>query len=169
LFVIALVEERPDAAVLSATLAGALAGFLRFNFSPASIFLGDSGSLLLGYVLSVLSIQSLQKGATAVVIVVPILALGFPIIETVVTIVRRALIEGLASLFRADREHIHDRLLRLGMTQRRAVLLLYGVCAVFGMLAFLSVTVWRVSNAALLAVVALLTFAGVRRLGYRRR
>jgi UDP-GlcNAc:undecaprenyl-phosphate GlcNAc-1-phosphate transferase len=169
LFFVALVEARPDTALLAAILAGALTGFLRFNFSPASIFLGDSGSLLIGYVLSVLSIQSLQKGTTAVVLLVPILTLGLPLIEAGVTVVRRGLVAGIASVFKADREHIHHRLLALGMTPRNAVLLLYGVGVALGGLALLAITVRGALNGAIVGGVALATWAGIRKLGYRRR
>ena len=169
LFLVALSEERPDAAVMAVTLAGVLAGFLRFNFAPASIFLGDAGSLLLGYLLSVLSIQSLQKGPTAVVVLVPILTLGLPILEAAVTVARRWLVDGIASVFRADRQHIHHRLLALGMTQRRAVLLLWAVCAAFGVLALLAVSARGLGNAAIVAGAALATACGLRWLGYRRR
>ena len=169
LFLVALSEDRPDAAVMAVTLAGVLAGFLRFNFAPASIFLGDAGSLLLGYLLSVLSIQSLQKGPTAVVVLVPILTLGLPILEAAVTVARRWLVDGIASVFRADREHIHHRLLALGMTHRRAVLLLWAVCAAFGVLALLAVSARGLGNAAIVAGAALATACGLRWLGYRRR
>lgn len=169
LFLVALAEQRPDAALMASALAGALVGFLRFNFAPASIHLGDAGSLLLGYLLSLLSIQALQKGPTAVVVLVPILALGLPILETAVTIVRRAVVAGLASVVRADREHIHHRLLALGMTERRAVLLLYGVCVAFGALAFLAMSARGPGNVALVAGVVLVAWLALRRLGYRRR
>lgn len=169
LFLVALSEGRPDAAVMAVTLAGVLAGFLRFNFAPASIFLGDAGSLLLGYLLSVLSIQSLQKGPTAVVVLVPILTLGLPILEAAVTVARRWLVDGIASVFRADREHIHHRLLGLGLTQRRAVLLLWAVCAAFGVLALLAVSARGLGNAAIVGGAALATALGLRLLRYGRR
>lgn len=169
LFLVALAEGRPDAAAMAALLAGVLTGFLRFNLAPASIFLGDAGSLLLGYLLSVLSIQSLQKGPTAVVILVPILTLGLPILEAAVTVARRWLVAGIASVFRADREHIHHRLLALGMTQRRAVLLLWAVCAAFGALALLAIGSRALGNAVIVGGVALLAAIALRRLGYRRR
>lgn len=169
LFLVALAEERPDAAIMAVTLAGVLAGFLRFNVAPASIFLGDAGSLLLGYLLSLLSIQSLQKGPTAVVVLVPILTLGLPILEAAVTVARRGLVDGLASVFRADRQHIHHRLLQLGLTQRRAVLVLWGVCAAFGVLALLAVSARGLGNAAIVGGVALATALGLRWLGYGRR
>jgi UDP-GlcNAc:undecaprenyl-phosphate GlcNAc-1-phosphate transferase len=166
LLVIALTEDRADAAIVWAILIGALAGFLRYNFNPASIFLGDTGSLLLGYLLSVLSLQSLQKGATAVVILVPILALGVPIMDTVVTLVRRALVSGVASIFRGDREHVHDRLLQSGFSHRNAVLVLYGACAVFGALAFLAVAVQGIGNALVVGLAAGGTYAVIRSLRY---
>jgi len=168
LFAISLIEGRADAACLWATLGGALAGFLRYNFNPASIFLGDSGSLLLGYAFAVLSVQSLQKGAAAVVVVAPLLALGLPIMEVVLTFSRRALASGLASVVRADREHIHHRLIARGMTQRGAVLTLYTVCAAFGTLAYLAVLESGPGNAIVVGVAAAATFVGVRALGYRR-
>lgn len=169
LFCIALVEQRPDAAVMAATLAGVLAGFLRFNFAPATIFLGDAGSLLLGYLLSLLAIQSLQKGPTAIVVLVPVLALGLPILEATVTVARRVLVAGIASLFRADQDHIHHRLLELGLTHRRAVLLLYGIAVAFGVLALLAISANGPGNAAIVAGVAAAAWIGIRRLGYRVR
>jgi UDP-GlcNAc:undecaprenyl-phosphate GlcNAc-1-phosphate transferase len=169
LLIVAVSEDRVDAACLWATLLGALAGFLRYNFNPASIFLGDSGSLLIGYLLAVLSLQSLQKGATAVVVLVPLLALGLPIMEVVLTLIRRTLVTGLASIFRADRQHIHHRLVATGMTQRRAVLTLYAVCVAFSALAFLAVVVQGPVNAVVVGVAALATAAGIRALGYRRK
>jgi UDP-GlcNAc:undecaprenyl-phosphate GlcNAc-1-phosphate transferase len=165
---IAQVEGRPDAAIVASALAGALLGFLRYNFHPASVFLGDSGSQLLGFSLSLLSIQGLQKGATTVVLIVPILALGLPLLDTLVAILRRFLVAGFAAIFRADREHIHHRLVAMGMTQRRAVLLLYVVCFLFGAVAFLAVVARGPFKGVLLAVVAVATFAGVRWLGYSR-
>jgi len=136
------------------------------NFPPASIFLGDSGSLLLGYVLSVLSIQGQQKVPTVVVLLVPILVLALPIVETVVTVVRRYGREGAAGLFHADREHIHHRLVMRGMAPRRAVLLLYGICSGLGLLAVLAVVAGGPGSAVLVLVAALAGYFGLRRLGY---
>ncbi len=167
IILIAQVETRPDAALLAAAFAGALLGFLRYNFHPASIFLGDSGSQLLGYTLSLLSIQGLQKGATTVVIIVPILALGLPLLDTAVAILRRSVVAGFATIFRADREHIHHRLVAMGMTQRRAVLVLYAVCLAFGAVAFLSVIARGPFKAVLLAGAVVAIIVGVRALGYR--
>lgn len=162
LLVVALVEGRADAALAWAILIGALAGFLRYNFNPATIFLGDSGSLLLGYLLSVLSLQSLQKGAAAVVILVPILALGVPILDTVVTMVRRALFSGVASVFRGDRAHVHDLLMRSGFSHRGTVLAIYGACVACSALAFLAVAVQGIGNALVVGLAAAATWGVIR-------
>lgn len=163
---IATLQGRPDVALLSATLAGALLGFLCFNWGPASIFLGDSGSLLLGYVLSLLALQGLQKGPTLVVLLVPVLALGFPIVDTLVTVLRRFVGEGSAAVLRGDREHIHHRLVTRGMTPRQAVLLLYIVSGALGVLAFLAVLIGGPGSAALVALAAGGAYLAVRTLGY---
>jgi UDP-GlcNAc:undecaprenyl-phosphate GlcNAc-1-phosphate transferase len=162
-------EGRPDAAYMWALLLGAVLGFLPYNWNPASIFLGDSGSLLLGYALAVLSIQSLQKGATAVVVIAPILALGLPIMETMLTVLRRAVSSGVTSVFRPDQEHLHHRLLALGIPQRAAVLILYGVCVAFNVVAFLSVLVQGVAQAVLVALGVAVLVAVVRQVRARQR
>jgi UDP-GlcNAc:undecaprenyl-phosphate/decaprenyl-phosphate GlcNAc-1-phosphate transferase len=167
LFVVSLAQDRIDAACLWVTIAGALAGFLCYNFNPASIFLGDSGSLLLGYLLGVLSIQSLQKGATAVIVLVPVLALGLPLMEVVLTLLRRTFVSGILSIFHADREHIHHRLMGKGMTHRRAVLTLYAVCVAFSVLSFVAVTAQGPGRAAVVGVAAVSLYAGIKALGYR--
>ncbi|MEM9694075.1 MAG: MraY family glycosyltransferase [Myxococcota bacterium] len=117
------------ALVMAATL-GAVLGFLYFNFNPARIFMGDSGSYLLGYVLAVTALAGVAvKASTAVALLVPIVALGVPIIDTLFAILRRYLER--RPLFSPDRGHIHHRLLDLGLTHRRAVLLLYAVSVIF--------------------------------------
>jgi UDP-GlcNAc:undecaprenyl-phosphate GlcNAc-1-phosphate transferase len=165
LFGVSLLEGRGDAALLSITLAGVLLGFLFYNFNPASIFLGDSGSLLLGFLLAVMSVQALQKGTTAVVVSVPLLALGLPIMDTAMAVLRRFLLAGAKAVLRGDREHIHHQLLRIGMTHRRAVLFLYAVCAAFSGLAFLAVLARGKIDAVIVGGVALITFFGIRLLG----
>lgn len=164
---VGVVEGRPDAVVFAAVLGGALVGFLVFNFHPASIFLGDSGSMMIGFLLALLSLAGLQKGTTTVVVLVPVLTLGLPIVETAVSVVRRYLVAGWAAVFRADREHIHHRLLAMGLNHRRAVLTLYAVAVFFGIAAFLSVFARGAQNALLIGVVAAVTYLGIRKLGYR--
>jgi UDP-GlcNAc:undecaprenyl-phosphate GlcNAc-1-phosphate transferase len=158
-------QERPDVALLAVTLAGALAGFLWYNFHPASIFLGDSGSLVLGFLLSVLSIQARGKGTTAVVLLVPILALGLPITDMLLAVLRRSSLAGVSSVLRADREHIHHRLLGTGMSQPSAVLVLYGVCAALGALALLAARLTGPGNVVLVVAVVFLAHRALRRLG----
>src|SRR6266571_967119 len=136
LLTLSLIQDKPVVAMMALVLTGALAGFLRYNFSPASIFLGDSGSLFIGFALAALSIQGSQKASTAVAVAIPILACGLPVVDAGVTIARR-FISG-KPIFEGDREHIHHMLLRRGWSERRVVLVLYGVSALFGLLAMLS-------------------------------
>ena len=110
--------------LVSAALAGAILGFLFYNFNPASIFMGDSGSLFIGFVLALSSIDAGQKSSTTVALLTPIVAMGVPIMDTLFSMVRRFLER--RPMFSPDRGHIHHRLLDLGLTQRRVVLILYG-------------------------------------------
>ncbi len=114
------------AALLMASLMGALIGFLFYNFNPARIFMGDSGSYFLGYLLATSSMLApMQKASTTVALLVPMVALGVPIFDTLLSMLRRYLDR--RPLFSADRGHMHHRLLDMGITHRRAVLTLYGV------------------------------------------
>jgi UDP-GlcNAc:undecaprenyl-phosphate/decaprenyl-phosphate GlcNAc-1-phosphate transferase len=116
-------------AVLSSAVVGAVLGFLFYNWNPARIFMGDSGSYLLGYVLATTALLGAQKASTAVSLVVPVMALGVPIFDTLFAMVRRILEQ--RSVFSPDRGHIHHRLLDMGLTQRRAVIIIYAVCGAF--------------------------------------
>ena len=132
---VSLINGNPLVTVMTLALAGALIGFLRYNFNPASIFLGDSGSLFIGFLLAALSVTSGQKASTAVAVAIPLMAFALPVIDTGFAITRR-FISG-KPLFEGDREHIHHKLLELGWSQRRVAFVLYGACAFFGMLALL--------------------------------
>lgn len=129
----------------SVALSGALVGFLRFNFNPAKIFMGDGGSQFLGFMLAIVSIRGSVKGATAVTVFVPILLLGLPLADLGTTILRRAVRGGkarprdlLRRIARADREHLHHNLLDLGLSPRRAVLFLYLIASTFALAGYLS-------------------------------
>ncbi len=135
-FIAAMAQGNVPLAFATAPLAGALIGFLRYNFNPASIFLGDSGSLTLGFLLGCYSILWNYKSATMVGMTAPLLMLAVPLLDAALAIVRRFLRQ--QPIFAADRGHIHHRLLARGMTPRRAVLLLY---AVAGLCAWLSLGV----------------------------
>lgn len=115
-------------------MAGALLAFLRFNFPPARIYLGDGGAFFLGFLIGGMTIVNSQKGTVLAALVAPIIALGLPIIDTALAIIRRGL-KGLP-LFRADKKHIHHRLMQQGLSRTRTVLLLYAVSVVFLLMAF---------------------------------
>jgi UDP-GlcNAc:undecaprenyl-phosphate GlcNAc-1-phosphate transferase len=112
----------------TAAMGGALIGFLFFNFNPASIFMGDSGSNFLGFVMALVALETSRKGRTAMALLVPMLAVGLPILDAALTMVRRALLR--QGMFRSERGHIHHRLLDLGLTQKKAVFVLYGFTVV---------------------------------------
>jgi UDP-GlcNAc:undecaprenyl-phosphate GlcNAc-1-phosphate transferase len=132
---VSLVNGHTLVTVISIALVGALIGFLRYNFNPASIFLGDSGSLFIGFLLAALSVTGTQKASTVVAVAIPLMAFALPVIDTGFTLARRFV--GGKPLFEGDREHIHHKLLELGWSQRRVAFALYGVCALFGLLALL--------------------------------
>ena len=115
-------------ALFMAALGGALLGFLRYNFNPASIFLGDSGSLFLGFFLATTALATNHKSTTAVALLVPIVALGLPIGDTLLAMTRRAA-RG-QSIFSADRSHVHHRLLEMGLSHRATVIVLYAFCVI---------------------------------------
>jgi UDP-GlcNAc:undecaprenyl-phosphate/decaprenyl-phosphate GlcNAc-1-phosphate transferase len=133
----------PEAMILAAFV-GASIGFLLFNFAPASIFLGDSGSLLAGFLLAATAITGWQKGATALAAGVPLLIFALPIADSALALVRRSLARPangrsiratLRRVAEPDREHIHHRLLAIGWSVRRTVLVLYGITAILSLLA----------------------------------
>ncbi len=151
-FAVSLIQGNHFGCILAITLAGALLGFLRFNFSPATIFLGDTGSLFLGFVLATLAIHTSQKSSTLLAIVVPFVAFGLPVLDTLLTVVRRFL-SG-RPLFVGDHDHIHHRLLRR-FSPRAAALVLYALTALFSLGSLLIIH----STGNLVALVAVL--AGV--------
>ncbi len=122
--IIAISLGRSEAAILAAILAGTTLGFLRYNFHPASIFMGDSGSMLLGFVLAAVTVGGVLKSVATVTLVLPLLILGIPIFDLSFAILRRA--KNRRSIFRPDRGHLHHRLFNIGFSQRKAVLVLYG-------------------------------------------
>jgi UDP-GlcNAc:undecaprenyl-phosphate GlcNAc-1-phosphate transferase len=154
-------------------LAGACLGFLPFNFHPAKTFMGDSGSQLLGFAIASLSILGTVKSATLVVVVIPALVLGLPILDTLMAIIRRTIRH--QSIGTADKEHLHHRILRAGFGQRRAVLLMYSVSGIMGIVAILYsrglfIECLGLAFVALLIVGVLITDTGTNKVslkGYR--
>jgi UDP-GlcNAc:undecaprenyl-phosphate GlcNAc-1-phosphate transferase len=163
-FVVALLNGPSLVTVMTIALAGAILGFLRYNFNPATIFLGDSGSLFIGFVLSAMALAGAQKAPTIVAVAIPVVSFGLPILETALSIIRR-LISG-RPVFTADREHIHHKLLQHGMTHRQVVILLYGVSAVFALLSLFLLWPTGSSLGLVLAVLGIGIWIGVQHLGY---
>ncbi|MDH3252318.1 MAG: hypothetical protein OEM41_05955, partial [Ignavibacteria bacterium] len=171
----------PGSAFVALLIAGALLGFLRYNFNPARIFLGDSGSLFLGFALAILSVRSSTKGSTAFAILIPVLAIGLPIMDTLLAMIRRFLssllpqqntrstsFKGkLKGMFLPDRSHIHHRLIAHGFSHRKAVLVLYLVSCVLGIGALSILMVNNFMASLILSAVALFVMVGIRKLGYR--
>ena len=154
MFVVASLNGLVGAAVVTIILAGATVGFLCFNFHPASIFLGDSGSLFLGFMLAGIGLVGSQKSPTVIAVAIPIVSLGLPVLDTTLAVMRRFL-RG-QPIFTADRAHIHHRLLSLGHSPRNVALLLYGACALLGLGGML-----LVNDSAYVAVVLLVIGLGV--------
>ena len=155
LLVIALVVLEPDVALITAALAGGCLGFLPYNLNPAKIFMGDTGSTFLGFILAVVSIQGLFKLYTIISFAVPFLMLGLPIFDTCFAFIRR--IAHGQSPMHADRSHVHHRLIDMGLNQKQAVAVLYLISAILGLSAVVLTTSGPVK--AMLLLLAL-CFAG---------
>ncbi len=164
LLIIFALNYSPMIAILMITsLIGALVGFLPFNFSPAKTFIGDTGSNFLGYILSIVSILGVAKTYTAVVIALPMLVLGLPIFDVVWAIIRR-MVKGksIKAIFKADKGHLHHRLLAKGFSQKQAVLVMYAMSAALGLFAIILLEsgIWKALSFLLMVIAALF-------LGYR--
>ena len=134
LIVIDFNRGHAEIALVLAALAGGALGFLRYNWNPAKIILGDSGALFIGYVFATVSIIGVSKTAFAISLLVPLVVLALPVLDTVVTIVRRTTAG--KKFYEADRGHFHHQLIfRFGLNVRQAVLLIYVVCVVLGVIA----------------------------------
>ena len=165
-FLVSLQRGHPLMMLFSSALAGSIVGFLFYNFNPASIFMGDTGSMFLGFVLATTAMQTNQKASTTVAVLIPCIALGLPIMDTLLAIGRRA-IRG-RPLFQADKEHIHHKLMELGLSHRQAVLVLYAFCILLGAAALVLTYASSGQAALLLVVLALVAFLFLRSLGYVR-
>ena len=150
-------------ALATVPLAGALLGFLRYNFNPATIFLGDSGSLFVGFLLGCYGVVWSEKSATLLGITAPLMALSIPLLDTALAVARRFLRQ--KPIFGADRGHIHHRLLDRGFTQQKVVLLLYGCCTV-GALCSLTMTQGNFFGPIAILFFCLITWIGIGHLGY---
>jgi UDP-GlcNAc:undecaprenyl-phosphate GlcNAc-1-phosphate transferase len=163
-FVVALFSGSSLVSLLTIALAGATLGFLRFNFNPATIFLGDCGSLFIGFMLSALALQGVQKSPTVVAVAIPVVSFGLPILDTILSVLRRFI--GGRPVFTADRDHIHHKLLQRGLSQRKVVILLYAVSGLFALLSLFLLWPTGSTLGLVLAVLGTGVWLGVQRLGY---
>lgn len=163
-FVVALLDGSALVALMTLALSGAILGFLRFNFNPATIFLGDCGSLFIGFMLSALALLGAQKAPTIIAVAIPVVSFGLPILETALSVIRR-FISG-RPVFTADREHIHHKLLQRGMSHRQVVIVLYAVSAVFALLSLFLLWPTGSTMGLVLAVLGTGIWVGVQHLGY---
>jgi UDP-GlcNAc:undecaprenyl-phosphate/decaprenyl-phosphate GlcNAc-1-phosphate transferase len=164
ILVFSVAQGNPEISLIAVVLVGSVMGFLRYNFNPATIFLGDSGSMFLGFLAAVLSLAGSQKGSTIVAIAIPLVSFGLPVTEAGLSLARR-FVSG-KSLFAGDRGHIHHKLLDRGMTQRQAVILLYAVCALFSLFGLMLLNPRRNLAALIFFVLGVGVVFGVQRLGY---
>lgn len=162
IFVFAVLTFRPDAAIMSIALTGVCIGFLRYNFNPASIFMGDSGALFLGFSLGIASLLAIARSALFVSLLVPLLAAGVPIIDTALAIVRR--LRAHKPIDQADRGHIHHRLLQAGYSQKLTVLIMWGWTAALALCSVLITWLTGTPRVIMFIVALGITLFGVMRL-----
>lgn len=160
----ALLEHNIGLAIATVPLAGALLGILRFNFNPASIFLGDSGSLLIGFLLGCYGALWSQKSATILGMTAPLIALSIPLLDTGLAIIRRFLRR--QPIFGADHGHIHHKLLARGLTPRRVVVLMYIVCGLCAALSLLQSFAHERFGGAIIVLFCAGAWIGIQHLGY---
>jgi UDP-GlcNAc:undecaprenyl-phosphate GlcNAc-1-phosphate transferase len=163
LFIVAIKMGQMDSAILLAAIAGTSIGFLRYNFSPASIFLGDSGSLFFGFMLAAASIVGVLKSTLVIALLIPIVVLGIPIYDTASAVIRRA-VKG-KSIFEADKKHLHHRLLKAGFNQRQVVIMIFGACLILAMAA-LAATIFE--NYTALIFLSMIVVLGILALDFAK-
>lgn len=151
LLVIAIIVGEGDVAFITSALAGACFGFLPYNFNPAKLFMGDTGALFLGFILSTVSVQGLFKGYAIISIAAPLLILGLPIFDTLSAILRR--LKNHRPIMSPDRGHLHHRLIDAGFSQKQAVLTIYLLCIVLCVAAVALIATGAVSWWVFLAVI----------------
>jgi len=148
---------------LALILAASILGFLRHNFFPAKIFLGDTGSMFLGYALSILAVMGVTKAATAISVIVPMVILGIPLLDVVFAILRRY--QSHRPIFQPDKEHLHHRLMALGLSHKQTVLAIYGVNLVLGISAFLLTLITTSQAVLLLFILTVVILVAANKIG----
>jgi len=163
ILLVALQQNFWVVAILTAALAGSALGFLQHNFNPAKIFMGDTGSMFLGYMLAAISILGTVKSAATIALVVPIVALGLPIMDTAFAIIRRY--SSGRPIFKPDKGHLHHRLLEMGLTQKQAVLLMYVISGCLGLSAIALTEVNKGYGAVIILLLLGGAFFGAKKIG----
>jgi len=163
-FIVSLNSSSNVVTLLSVGLAGAILGFLRFNFNPATIFLGDCGSLFIGFTLSALGAAGAQKAPTVLAVAIPVVSFGLPLLETMISVLRRWL-SG-QPLFGPDTQHIHHKLLERGLSQRQVVITLYAVSAAFALMSLFLLYPGGTTVGIVFFVLGAIVWVGVQHLGY---
>jgi UDP-GlcNAc:undecaprenyl-phosphate GlcNAc-1-phosphate transferase len=161
--VVAWKGDQMVVAYMALVLAGAIAGFLPHNFHPARIFMGDSGSMFLGFVLACLSVSGLAKGATLISLCIPVIILGIPVFDTLFAIIRR--VNNQTPIFGADKAHLHHRLMDMGLSHQKSVVIIYIVSALLGAAAVVMAYVSSPKALLILAVVLVFIIVGALRVG----
>src|SRR5580692_6166084 len=164
LSIAALTQGNLPLALATMPLAGCLLGFLRYNFNGASVFLGDSGSLLIGFLLGCYGALWSEKSATLVALTVPLLAVSIPLLDVVLSVLRRYLRN--RPIFEADRGHIHHRLLDMGLSPKNAVLTIYGVCGLVALLSLLASALHNQFSGLIVILFGGAVWIGIRQLDY---
>lgn len=154
LFAIFILTDNSVMALMIIILFGACLGFLPYNFNPARIFMGDTGSMFLGFILAAMSIQGTVKYATTIILFVPLLIIGLPLYDTLVTMLRRFM-QG-NSIMSPDRQHFHHRMLSLGLNQKQVALLSYSVNIILGILALIILFIENINVSIILVIISLI-------------
>lgn len=160
---VAHLNGQPEVMILLVILAGSLLGFLPHNFNPAKIFMGDTGSLLVGFILATISIEGVIKTATTIAVAIPVLALGVPIFDTTFAIIRRLINK--KPIMEADKGHLHHRLLEQGLSQKQTVLVLYFISMLLGGSAIIISDTSKATAYVVIAIVSFGIFIGALRIG----
>lgn len=160
LFIVAVIRREDDIALAAVSLAGAIFGFLPYNFNPAKIFMGDTGATFLGFILATLSIEGTMKSVTTLALAIPILVLGLPIFDTLFAILRR--ISNGKPIGEGDRGHIHHRLIDMGLSHKMSVVILYIISGALGVLSIVLVDKGLLPSIILLILIVVFMIGGAR-------
>jgi UDP-GlcNAc:undecaprenyl-phosphate GlcNAc-1-phosphate transferase len=164
LVILSVIQNNFVTAVLFTALSGSILGFLRYNFNPASIFMGDGGSYFLGFTIAGLSITGAVKSQLGAALLIPLVALGVPIFDTLISPLRRFMLG--QSLFKPDKGHVHHRLIEKGLSARRSVLIIYGITICLCFLSIFLVNFRNEQAGLILIVLVSISIVFIQKIGY---